>query len=244
MRVFFAGVESVAKENLDLLRNGYNLISYYSINKSCEAIIKGSKDFLLDSGAFSFFSKQDEETNWEEYIKKYADFIIQNKIKHFFELDIDPIVGYQKVLKYRRMLERLTGRRCIPVWHKSRGIEEFKKTCFEYSYIAIGGIVTREIIPQEYSLLIPMLKEAHRQNTKVHGLGFTSTRELKRIHFDSVDSTNWSYGRYGHFWEFTKTNDMVMHHRPQGKRCSNRAGIQAHNLKEWIKFQRYAEKNL
>lgn len=244
MRVFLAGVESVEKENIGIILGRYNLISYYSINNSCKQIIEKSKDFLLDSGAFSFLSKQKGNIDWDRYIEKYADFINQNNVNNFFELDIDPIVGYQKVIEYRKELERLTGKKCIPVWHKSRGIEDYRKTCSEYKYIAIGGIVTKEIKSDEYGLFLPLLKEAHRQGTKVHGLGFTSTKELKRIPFDSVDSTNWSFGRYGHYWEFTKTNDMIMHHRPEGKICGNRKGLQAHNLREWTKFQDYAERKL
>lgn len=244
MKIYLAGVESVEKTNIGIIKGRYTLISYYSVNNQCRDIIQNSKDFLLDSGAFSFLSGQKGNVDWDAYICRYAEFINENNVRNFFELDIDPIIGYESVKKYRKLLEKLTQRQCIPVWHKSRGVSEFIKTCEEYKYIAVGGIVTREIKPYMYSAFIPLIQQAHKYGTKVHGLGFTSTKELKRIHFDSVDSTNWSYGRYGHYWEFTKNHEMVMHQRPIGKRCGDRVGLQAHNLREWIKFQKYAETHL
>lgn len=240
MKVFMAGVESLVKNNIKLVNDGYNLVSYFAINTTGMEIIRRSKIFFLDSGAYSFLNSG-KKVDLEQYIDDYANFINKNHIQHFFELDIDKIVGYPKVKEFRKKLEVLTGRQCIPVWHKGRGIEEWKKMCDEYSYVAIGGIVTREIKPDQYKAFPLMITEAHKRGAKVHGLGFTSTKLLKVIHFDSVDSTNWSYGRYGHYWEFTKEQDMVMHHRPFNKRCSGRGGLQAHNIGEWIKFQKYAD---
>ena len=57
------------------------------------------------------------------------EFINTYKIDKFFELDIDSVVGYEEVLKLRKKLEHLTEKQCIPVWHTSRGKEDFLKTC-------------------------------------------------------------------------------------------------------------------
>ena len=64
--------------------------------------------FLLDSGAFTMFSdkKKAQGLVWEEYVDKYADFIVRNNVEHFFELDIDKLVGYDKVLQLRNRLEK------------------------------------------------------------------------------------------------------------------------------------------
>lgn len=242
MKVFLAGTERVWPENKKLIYGGYNLMSYYYIKKDCADIIQNSKMFLLDSGAFSF-SDNKKGIDWEKYIQEYAEFINKNNIEYFFELDIDNIVGYEKVLGFRKKLETLTGKKCIPVWHKNRGIAEYKKMCDEYKYVSIGGI-GNEIHSKQYNCFIPMVSEAHKRGAKIHGLGFTSSKLLKKIHFDSVDSTNWSYGRFGHFWEFTPDKEMIMHHRPLNKICDDRKGLQAHNLNEWKKFQKYADVKL
>ena len=36
------------------------------------------------------------------------------------------IIDAFKVKEIRKKIEEKTGKKCIPVWHKSRGIEEFK----------------------------------------------------------------------------------------------------------------------
>lgn len=118
---------------------------YYADDFTEQYIIPNAEDFILDSGAFTFMQGKGGPLDWDEYIKRYADFIKRNKIKKYFELDIDSVVGYEKVKQYRARLESLVGYRSIPVWHKNRGIKEFQKMCDEYDYAAIGGIVSGEI---------------------------------------------------------------------------------------------------
>lgn len=244
MKIYLAAVSALYKENADLLEDKkVNILeSFISMNPDTVKLING-RDFLLDSGAFSFMnSKKTGNINWEEYVDKYINFINKNNIEHFFELDIDSIVGYRKVLQLRGILEEGTGKKCIPVWHKNRGIDEFKKMCNDYDYVSIGGIITKEIKQNEYPSLIPLIKYAHKNNCKIHGLGFTSTRLLTEYHFDSVDSTNWLYGRYGHYY-IKEGGYMHLYRRPRNKRCIQQK-LQRHNLLEWIKFQKYAEVNL
>ncbi|MBA7538322.1 hypothetical protein ES705_30597 [subsurface metagenome] len=63
----------------------------------------------------------------------------------------------------------------------------------DYDYVAIGGLVTGEITDMEK--YAPFLIDiAHKDSCKVHGLGYTKTRLLKFIPWDSVDSSTWIYG--------------------------------------------------
>ena len=89
--------------------NFNRLESFYYIEEEKEYIHKYD-NFLLDSGAFTFMSSSKGGVNWDEYIKKYAEFINQYNVKHFFELDIDSIVGIKEVERLRRNLEELTGK--------------------------------------------------------------------------------------------------------------------------------------
>ena len=116
------------------------LESYYYLrgNDSFARLIKGFQNFLLDSGAFTFLSNAKTKVDWERYIEEYAEYITNNNIKLFFELDIDSIVGLKQVEKYRERLEKLTNRQCIPVWHPSRGYDYFIKMCKDYPYVALG----------------------------------------------------------------------------------------------------------
>lgn len=211
-----------------------------------EIIIPNCKKFLLDSGAYTFFSGG--HTDWDKYIKQYADFINRNKVKHYFELDIDSIVGYERVREFRGMVEHLTGRACIPVWHYERGREEWLRLCEQYDYVAVGGLV-KEGSTSEYAVkyrkYFPwFIKTAHERGAKIHALGFTAFRDLDKYHFDSVDSSTWSMGnRYGHYFTFDGKM-MKCNKKPDGTRVSNHQAIALHNFLEWKKFADYAEVKL
>ena len=189
-------------------------------------------------------SNKTGEVCWEDYIEQYAEFIKKYKVSKFFELDIDKIVGYEEVLRLRKKLELLTGKQPIPVWHKSRGAAEFKKMCQEYKYVAVGGIVSKEITPSMFKLLPTLIDEAHRQGCKIHGLGFTNQNWLGTVKWDSVDSTSWlSGGRFGKLYQFNG-NTLIAAKKREGKRL--RSSLEAHkiNFVEWCKYQRFAEVNL
>lgn len=222
----------------------YILESFYYVDSDTERLLPVFGDFLLDSGAFTFMMQNGTKVVWEEYIERYADFVKRNKIQKFFELDIDSVVGYEKVLAFRKMLEAKAGRQCIPVWHKSRGIKEYERMCEEYDYAAIGGIVAKEIKPEQYGAFPAMIRKAHEKGCKIHGLGFTSLNWLPMCHFDSVDSTAWTTGnRFGFVYHFDgKTMQKV--DAPKGKRLRDAKQVALINYTEWIKFQRYAETHL
>jgi hypothetical protein len=244
MKVFLAATSSREAMGDELLEIPYLLESFYSLQneKTLKRIIKHNKEnFLLDSGAFTFMSGTGK-ADFDEYLTKYINFINKYNIKYFFELDVDSVVGYDKVKEYRKRLEKETGKKCIPVWHKSRGKDEFLKMCDEYDYVAIGGIVTKEITKDQYPFFTWFLSEAHKRDCKVHGLGFTATKELHKYHFDTVDSTNWlSGGRFGQLHTF---NGRYIESKSYKNKRAVYKAIDSHNLKEWVKFQRYAEKKL
>lgn len=123
----------------------YILESFYYADEHTERLMPYYGDFLLDSGAFTFMQSAHKAVDWEDYIERYAAFVVRNNVKKYLELDLDCVVGYDEVLRFRRKLEIIVGRQCVPVWHKSRGYAEFLRMCDEYSYAAVGGIVTKEI---------------------------------------------------------------------------------------------------
>lgn len=236
---------SCYERDKDIFRDANILHSFYYMREFTEKIIiPKAKRFMLDSGAFSLFSSNGAGTNWNDYIKSYAQFINRNNIKLFFELDIDSLIGYEKVLYLRKQLEDLTGRQPIPVWHKSRGREEFVKMCEEYKYVAIGGIVSKEITKSEYKFFPWFINTAHQHGAKIHGLGFTSFSDLEKYRFDSVDSSAWTSGaRFGSVSRFDGKR-VVSTGKPQGTRIVDYKPLAYHNFKEWLKYVNYAEKHL
>lgn len=228
----------------------YILESFFYADADTERLMPHFGDFLLDSGAFTFCGTGGfSPSRFDEYLERYADFINRNKVEKFFELDVDSITGYDKVLEYRARLERLTNKQPIPVWHISRGKDEFLRHCDEYPYVALGGYVAaiKASDPRQkaYVRAYPwFISEAHKRNTKIHGLGFTSLEGLRKYHFDSVDSTAWTTGnRFGYLY-FFDGRTMVKKDAPKGHRIADSRAAALHNYTEWIKFQKYADKYL
>ncbi|QDP64166.1 MAG: hypothetical protein Unbinned2250contig1000_25 [Prokaryotic dsDNA virus sp.] len=223
----------------------YILESFYYLREQTEYMKKmftHFTDFLLDSGAFTFLNGNTEKCNWDEYTEKYAKFINTYNVNLFFELDIDPIVGLKEVERLREKLEKLTNKKCIPVWHRSRGLEYWHQMTKKYNYVAIGGIVTKEIKRKEHGIFTQLLKIAYNNKCKVHGLGYTNMSGMKKYKFYSVDSTSWLYGnRGGYLYQFDGVNMNQI--KPENKRLKGREAAK-HNFNEWIKYQKYAETNL
>lgn len=211
------------------------------------------KNHILDSGVFSLFGGT-KQVDLIQYTKKYCQFINETDKRLFFEMDIDKLTSLGYVEDLRKRIEDSTGKRTIPVWHKSRGIEYYYKMCEEYDYIAISASGMFESKWTRDNRALPILRKlitiAHSKGTKVHGLGYTVTSKLHSIHFDSVDSTTWLMGaKYGMVYYF---NGSIMVQNDKGKffgkneskyRIKN-SQAKVFNFNEWRKFQNYALENL
>jgi len=243
MRLHLAGTYS-DPELVWRYKPPYLLESYISIQSWQLEYIKSPycKGFILDSGAFTFMtSKKNAKLDWEEYVLRYADFINKYDIKLFAELDIDSVIGLRKVEELRDLLEAETGKQPIVVWHKSRGKQDFIDTVASYPYVAIGGIVAKEIKKSEYKYFPWFIKKAHEHGAQIHGMGFTDAKLLFKYPFDSVDSTTWNIGReFGEISLF-KGGKMVrvpLRKMGNGRKVNGDKAIEI-NFREWVKFARY-----
>ena len=105
---------------------GFGLMSFFYLKNNQEKFDKMSSNLnhiLIDSGAHSF--QHGLKVDWEAYTRDFADFIARNtnnpKIEGFFEMDVDNVIGYDRVLELRKILESVSDK-IIPVWHRNRGI--------------------------------------------------------------------------------------------------------------------------
>lgn len=244
MKIFLSALEASPefyKINEEIDKYKYNLMSFYYIQNKQEiaTIIRDKTELvIIDSGAHSF--QKGKQVNWEEYTKKYAEFIKnfdRENVVGYFEMDVDNIIGYDKVLELRHILEQ-TSNKIIPVWHKNRGIEEFKKMCKDYSnkVVAITGFKNEDIKDEQYMMF---LKYAKKYNCKVHCLGMTRKKVLDKVPFDYVDSSSWKqqsiYGMIGRkkvSLEFSKNNrwKVMLENYKQGMQ------MQDHYYKKWRKI--------
>lgn len=246
MKVYLAATESI-EPILAKIGEGWRdipmLQSFWYLQKKDSVALP--KNVMIDSGAFTFMeAPHKKQVDWAAYIRRYAQFIKKHNIRLFFELDIDAVVGYPKVLELRALLKREAERKPIPVWHKSRGKDDFVALCkSDYEYIAIGGIASGEIMPRDYVHLPWFIDMAHKHGKKIHGLGMTSTTILQKCHFDSVDSSTWIVGsRFANICRFVNKEMKQVH--LNFKRCKDVDALQFYNFNQWIKFQRYAEVKL
>lgn len=202
MKIFLSALESHGVNicnNIGQLK--WNLMSFYYLKQSVfEKVLAHSELMLIDSGAHSF--QKGKKVDWVEYTKRYAAWIKENdcpKIIGYFEMDVDNAIGYERVLYLRSILEAASDK-IIPVWHKNRGIDEYKKMCQQYAgkIVAITGFRNEDIKDEQY---IMFLKYAKRHGCKVHCLGMTRKEILDKVPFDYVDSSSWcqrgAYARIG-----------------------------------------------
>ena len=216
------------------------LESFYYVKPWQIELLPKLKSFMLDSGAFTFMSGNGGDVDFEDYTRKYARFINEHNINLFFELDIDSVASWDRYLYLRKLLEDLTGKDPIPVFHKSRGKDWFQQAVQEHDYVAVGGIVTGEIKRREFPYLKWFIDTAHKAGAKIHGLGFTNLTWLHKLRWDSVDSSSWLYGnRSGVVYQFDGKT-IKKHTGPEGARLKSRE-VAIHNFNEWVKFGEYME---
>lgn len=249
MRIYLAAPTSgVSKtqfqEALENYHPRYFLETFFNGENSCLKILQavGTENFILDSGAFSYMNgAHSTMEQMDAYVDRYIAFIKENGIRYFFEMDVDKIFGLDQVEQWRGRIEKATGRQCIPVWHKNRGVEYWKKMCHDYKYISIGGLVL-DMKQQEFRLIRQMVSYAYDRGVKVHGLGFTKTKELPQYKFYSVDSSSWAIGA---IWAQQRYffKDGYMQYRRIGRQGykTDLSKLCLHNMKEWIKYQKFAD---
>ena len=248
MRMHLAGVEMCMngiKFNIPFHKDTLVLVSFYHCSEQTMNCLKSKVDaenILLDSGAFTFRTKGLKGTNIDDYTTNYINFINKFNIDKFFEMDIDMTAEeLPKVKQLRDRIEKETGKKCIPVWHKTRGVEEWKELVENYDYIAIGGITSA--LDKRYAEMIKKLVAyANSKGVKVHGLGY-NRRDLLDFGFYSVDATSWQGIRYGTVWTWDEERQVPVQKMPKhfGKdrvKTDRQVDVTKNNYEIWYKYQK------
>lgn len=242
MKIFLSAIDPYTLDELKRTKSEmlWNLLSYYQIRGKgkgridlFQETLRCSREMLIDSGAHSF--QKGKKVDWEAYTREYADFIKKYddpKILGYFEMDVDNIIGYDNVLRLRRILTAVSPK-IIPVWHKNRGLDDFKVMCREYSgrIVAITGFKDEDIRDSQYHLFV---KYAHDCGCKIHGLGMTRTKVLDKVPFDFTDSASWKLSTtYGKVRGFDKRIAKGLDTKKDW--CK----IWAHSYREFVKMQKH-----
>ena len=250
MKVYLAGFKTIEKHYTEPTKDIYLLSSFYEHRTGKHGDYVNQKNHILDSGAFSFFGGG-KKIDWNEYVKKYCDFIKKTDQELFFELDIDKVTSLNHAEELRTKIEQSTGKQPIPVWRPSRGVDYWHKMCEEYNYVAISASGAYDSAWTRDKKAIPviqkMLSIAKTNNCKVHGLGFTVMKLLPLMKFDSIDSTTWlNAAKFGELQWFANGIINKKQAAQEKKRTikSKEKDMLKFNFNEWVKFQKYADANL
>ena len=172
MNIFLAASEHKCLHNYvreNNIRPINHLFSYFYINQKKlydDYLFFKSKSerILIDSGAHTFHTAVN--IDFTEFTINYANFIRQSdtdNVVGYFEMDIDNRIGFKNVLKLRKIIEEVTDK-VIPVWHKNRGFNKFKKMCSNYDYVSISCLPIEGIPDQD---LIKFANVAHDYDCKI-----------------------------------------------------------------------------
>jgi hypothetical protein len=246
MIIYLAG-EVYGKETFKSVDYKFNrLDSFYYIknNKDFISYIPYYKNYLLDSGAFTFIMGKKVSIDIDSYTDQYIEFINQHKVDKYFEMDVDKIYGYDKVKRLRNKIESRTGVQSIPVFHMNRGLDDWKAMTKDYKYVSIG-IAGKDVGWGDYNAFYSFVMSAKENGCKVHGLGITGMKSLERVPFYSVDSSGWTTGnRYKSIFKFDGTRVKNLQVNLNGKKIHNHLALAKHNLREWIMFAESMENKL
>ena len=226
MRVYLSSSETGRNaETLCLVKKDMNLLTtfYYLKHKSdskikefLEKMKKISPSLFLDSGAYTFLNEYKTKMGIgkmnpqakvtatkltpQQYFDKYVAFVkkYQQYFEYIVEFDIDALVGYEQVLKWRKeLLAEIPAEKLIVVFHTTipNCYAEWEKWCTskEPWVLGIGGAAEGNIHRLGY-----MFKEALKYKKKVHGFAMTKNRYVIKYPWFSVDSSSWNIGqRFG-----------------------------------------------
>lgn len=242
MKVYLAGEAYGAEvfKNMDFKFKRLDSFMYVRDNKRYISFIPKYEEYLLDSGAFTFImSKKKTKIDIDSFTDEYIDFIKDNKIDNFFEMDVDKIFGYEKVKQLSRRIEAKTGKQSIPVFHMSRGLDDWNSMCKDYKYVSLG-IAGKDVPWGDTQTFMRFVMNAKSYGTKVHGLGITGMKTLKKVPFYSVDSSSWTCGnRYKSIFFFDGKEVKSVKVDLSNKRIKDHLKLAEHNFKQWVEFSNY-----
>lgn len=203
-RLFLSGCEPLQNFQIATSVTKNVLLSYWYIKRRGKEIIEErfsdlkDNSMLLDSGAHTFLEdvtyKDKPIEFWENYIEGYLKFVRKHRDKIFacVEMDIDSIVGTEKVNEWReKYFHKLEeeGIQVIYVYHLEKGLAEWERMCQKYPYL---GFSFREIEDEE--VFKDLFDIAIKYKAKIHGFATNGTKALKTYPFYTVDASTWISG--------------------------------------------------
>jgi len=158
-------------------------------NKSKKGSNMNKVDIIVDSGAFSVFTKGKviDMDAYITYIKKWEKYLTAHIV-----LDV---IGDAEGSMTNYKIMRDAGLNPIPIYH----LHEPEEYLYEYmrmtDYIGVGGVASRMTARNNKILFDSFWKKVVDKNglpkVKVHGMGITDVDVMTRYPWASLDSSTW-----------------------------------------------------
>lgn len=196
MKIYYAGSDNSRAVDRLLRQMGvrFRLNSYHYLKEHKLPPPVGWFDFLLDSGGFTA-----RKSGIFIDVHEYAAFINRFGCRNVFNLDTNNV---DETLKNQKILNASTNAYVLPIYHLSDFLSDSKSLIdnyvAKYPYIALGGVAGLKPSDELLTIFYDYVFSRTKGEIKVHGLGITDQKYLRRYPWYSVDSTTWmSFGRYG-----------------------------------------------
>ena len=184
-KVYFAGVNCIGRTTI-LLDGGFKYFMCSFANKPSRNVLNLIRSYpgtkiMLDSGAFSAWNAGKQID-----INKYIEFIRDNNIDVYFNLDV--IGDVEGTIANQRIMEQ-AGLNPIPVFHYGEPFEYLDYLVEQgYTYIGLGGTVRKSVKQRQEFFDEVFSRHPH---IDYHGLGVTSKTLVENYNWYSCDSTTW-----------------------------------------------------
>lgn len=216
LRYFLSGASGI---RADVIEDVASYVDYrlFSMHSSCRSNVRiwsalshrpkcAIKEVMLDSGAFTAFTQGHKLTlegltpSLDETIKA----LDKTRIKNIWIINLDVIPGaYGRIstpqeiqtaldesdINFRKLKKRY-GDRVLPVFHQTESMARLKQVVAQNWFIALSF---RQDFGEEQRVNAAELaiEYTHSKGAQVHGLATTGYGMLKRVPFDTVDSSSW-----------------------------------------------------
>lgn len=203
--------------------------------------IRNKIPLMIDSGAYSAFTRG-EPIDLQRYIEYLHRVIPLFDSVEYVNLDVIGGDGSDSYENWQEM--RRQGLNPVPVYHVITDVKWLKKYLRETDHISIGAVAATAYKRRTWSLdrvWEEFLVGSDRMPLfRVHGMGATSFRIMRRYPWHSVDSTSWlqpsAYGklflpkRTADGWDYTGQPNAVFVSEKSGRR-----GDKNEHLANWPK---------
>jgi len=162
--------------------------------------VRDSQCVILDPGEKTLYDAMSKGRDVKPInIDDYVEFVIRHSdiIHRYFTLDKigDPMVAKQNT----DYLERVVGKKPIPIYHIQSPIEALQEIVNEgHDVISIGGSALRSVSPQKREAAFRAILERFGDDVNFYALGLGSIKHLLAFDWFSADASSWLNARiYG-----------------------------------------------